>query len=125
MKEFNRILGILAIATVGLYLLLAGMAVFLYIDAQHERQALRGRVDEATKNTIALCAFKADIKARIVEDRKSLKRTQRIVSEIRSGKRPQIPGLSDRDLQESLDADERVIARQRRTVRSLHARDCP
>lgn len=125
MAELRRALYILAGATIALFLIVAGLSVYFYLDAKHQRSALAVRVTEGDKNAVALCAFKEDIKERIVEDERSLERTRGIVAEIRSGVRPNIPGLNDADLQRSIDERVRALQRQRRTVRALRARDCP
>jgi hypothetical protein len=110
MAELNRIFLFLAAATVGLYLIMAGLGVFLYIDAQHERQNLANQIAAQENTRIALCAFKKDL-ARRARD------TEQFIADVQAGRRKPIPGISLADFQRSLRG-------QRSTIKSLSDLPC-
>lgn len=69
------------------------------------------RADEFARSTHdALCTFKTDLRVRV-------ENTERFLDEIESGVRPPIPGISNGDIQRSID-------NQRATLRSLASLEC-
>lgn len=88
--------------------LLAFAAIFIAVVLRVQDQ---NRIDDLASSTHdALCTFKANIQDRLTA-------SQQFLDQIRDGKRQPIPGISNADLQRSIDA-------RQETLRSLSTLDC-
>lgn len=105
-RVFKRENAMLIVAACVSLLAIVAIVVAVGLRAQDQN-----RIDELARSTNdALCDFKHNIENRVAI-------TQQFYDDIRAGRRPPVPGISDSDLQRSIDT-------QRSALVSLSDLDC-
>ena len=102
-SSLQRTLRALVIATVVMYVALAGLGLYVYVSGNNQRAAL---ADTVNTTTMALCALRPDLETRVAS-------SERFLEENPSG----VPGIPAKLIQDN-------IRNQQRTVDALSGLSC-
>lgn len=74
----------------------------------------------AQRNTVALCALRVDVEARVVRNTNRLRRSELFLRDNPAG----IPGITARVIRDGVNQQRAEIADQERTIKALKGIDC-
>lgn len=117
-NEIRGTLRLLMVATISLYLALAGVFLYTYTDSVNKRHDLQVL---AVKENTALCKLRGDLKQRVDRDTKSLAQSKAFLDQHPNG----ALGFTHAQIQKSIGDDELNVSNERRTIDALSDLQCP
>ena len=80
--------------------------------------------DQNTKAEHALCALRADVSARAKDDQHSIDNSLKYLSDVRSGRRSPIKGITSGDILRGVQDKRNTLESRMNTIKALSILDC-